>query len=98
VGGPTTYQPPVHGRPAPRRLLFTINVFGVLCEFFNNAQAVINIGRGGEVTSMVPDANFAVSKTSGGFLCPSNGFFAANAANSRVTESDGRTIITVRLI
>jgi hypothetical protein len=80
------------------RALFTINVFSVLCEFFSNAQGVVKVERSGAATSLVPDATFAVAKTSGGFLCPTEGFFTANAENSRVTLLGNTTLITIRLI
>jgi hypothetical protein len=80
------------------RPLFTINILGVLCEFFSNAQGVVNLGRSGEATSLTPDSNFAVGRTSGGFLCPTSGFFRANAESSRVTVLNSATLITIRLI
>jgi hypothetical protein len=76
---------------------FTVTVFGVLCLYGLNAQGVVKLGRGGEVTGLVPDPNFAVAKTSGSFLCPGSGFFTANAERSRATTQAGG-IITVRLI
>jgi hypothetical protein len=74
---------------------FTIAVFGVLCVYHSNAQGVVKLGRSGEATSLVPDAFFAVGKTSGGFLCPGSGFFTAT--NSTVSSQEG-AVITIRLI
>jgi hypothetical protein len=80
------------------RPLLTISVFGVLCEYFNNSQAVIKLGRGGEATSLIPDATFAKLRTSGGFLCPRELFPTANSASSRITLLGSDTLITIRLI
>jgi hypothetical protein len=80
------------------RPLFTESILGVLCEYFNNAQAVIKLGRAGEATSILPDSTFPIAKTSGGFLCPSNLFWRSNAESSRVTVLNSATLITIRLI
>jgi hypothetical protein len=77
---------------------FVINVAGVLCGYNSNIQGVVKVGRGGETTAVIPDATFAVAKTSGGFLCPSSGFFTSNAENSRLTGLETAAPITVRLI
>jgi hypothetical protein len=80
------------------KLLIITRTIGVLCEYNGFAEGSLKLQRTGVATSILPNPLSSIPKTSGGILCPSRGFFSANAENSAATALGTATLITVRLI
>jgi hypothetical protein len=90
------------------RVLFSLTltlrlVVGTLCQYSGNVEGVASLGGSGEALEFVPDRNVPLFKTSGSsFICRSLLYPSVESGRgrvrSRITASDGSTLITVKLI
>jgi hypothetical protein len=80
------------------RTAYLVNVFGVNCLYqengVNRSRGRINVGAGGVVGTLTPDANIQLPKFSGSFLCPSSAGFQG-AGTVTVLSNTSRITLTL---